>query len=184
MTTTRTLSLSALRAKSTLPMQTSPSTLPATRITNRSLNPWPKSISVGTRASEQPTTTAKGALLGHLALRAHHAHFQAVARHDVARLALAGRAGAAALHPAREHAVAVLQDSRRASRHRWAAAWPTDSWGRSGRCSRSCSCSVRLYRIRRGLRAVRPRRNRVLVGKSRSSSCIRPVTSPTCSIQS
>src|SRR4051794_20450906 len=63
-TTTRTLSLSALRAKSTLPMQTSPSTLPATRITNRSLKPWPKSISVGTRASEQPTTTPNGLCLG------------------------------------------------------------------------------------------------------------------------
>src|SRR5689334_18717489 len=64
MTTTRTLSLRALSAKSTLPMQTSPSTFPATRITNRSLNPWPKSISVGTRASEQPTTTPNGVCLG------------------------------------------------------------------------------------------------------------------------
>ncbi len=45
-------------------MQTSPSTLPATRITKRSLNPWPKSISVGTRASEQPITTANGDCLG------------------------------------------------------------------------------------------------------------------------
>ena len=47
-----------------LPRQTSPSTLPATRMTNRSLKPWPKIISVGTRASEQPTTTANGACLG------------------------------------------------------------------------------------------------------------------------
>ena len=54
-------------------------------------------------------------LLGHLALRANHAHFQAVARHDVARLAFAGGAGAAALHPPREHAVAVFQDSSCAS---------------------------------------------------------------------
>src|SRR3954453_12533592 len=64
MTTTRTLSLRAVRAKSTLPMQTSPRTLPATRMTKRSLNPCPKSISVGTRASEQPTTTANGACFG------------------------------------------------------------------------------------------------------------------------
>ncbi len=64
MTTTRMLSLSALSAKSTLPMQTSPNTFPATRITNKSLNPWPKSISVGTRASEQPTTTANGVWWG------------------------------------------------------------------------------------------------------------------------
>ena len=63
-TTTLTLSLSASTAKSTLPRHTSPSTLPATRITNRSLNPWPKIISVGTRASEQPTTAANGACLG------------------------------------------------------------------------------------------------------------------------
>ena len=47
-----------------LPMQTSPRTFPATRMTKRSLNPWPNSISVGTRASEQPTTTANGVCLG------------------------------------------------------------------------------------------------------------------------
>ena len=47
-----------------LPRHTSPSTLPATQITNKSLKPWPKIISVGTRASEQPTTTANGACLG------------------------------------------------------------------------------------------------------------------------
>ena len=33
-------------------------------MTNRSLNPCPKIISVGTRASEHPITTAKGACLG------------------------------------------------------------------------------------------------------------------------
>ena len=64
MTTTLTLSLRAFRAKSMLPRHSSPRTLPATRMTNRSLNPWPKLISVGTRASEQPTTTAKGDCLG------------------------------------------------------------------------------------------------------------------------
>ncbi len=63
-TTSLTLSESAFSAKSIDPRQTSPMTLPATRITNRSLNPWPNSISVGTLASEHPTTTANGACLG------------------------------------------------------------------------------------------------------------------------
>src|SRR4029077_6582669 len=33
---------------------------PATRMTNRSPNPWPKTSSAGTRESEQPRTIAKG----------------------------------------------------------------------------------------------------------------------------
>ena len=64
MTMHLTLSLRAFSANSMLPMQTSPRTLPATRMTKRSLKPCPNSISSGTRASEQPTTTANGACLG------------------------------------------------------------------------------------------------------------------------
>ena len=48
-------------ANSTLPTCEGATIFPATRITNRSPRPWSKTISAGTRASEQPSMMAKGA---------------------------------------------------------------------------------------------------------------------------
>src|SRR5262249_28090312 len=49
-----------------LPRHSLPRTLPATRTTNRALQASLKISSVGTRASEQPSTTAKGRCRGAL----------------------------------------------------------------------------------------------------------------------
>ena len=45
-------------------MHTSPSTLPATLTTKRTLEGWSKIRSIGARASEQPRNRAKGACTG------------------------------------------------------------------------------------------------------------------------
>ena len=47
-------------ANSTLPICDGATMLPATRMTNRSPSPWSKTISAGTRESEQPRMIAKG----------------------------------------------------------------------------------------------------------------------------
>jgi len=47
-------------ANSMLPTWEDATTLPAMRITKRSPSPWSKTVSTGTRESEQPSTTAKG----------------------------------------------------------------------------------------------------------------------------
>ena len=57
-TTSRVLNCSA--ANSTLPICDGATMLPATRMTNRSPSPWSKTISAGTRESEQPRIMANG----------------------------------------------------------------------------------------------------------------------------
>ena len=47
-----------------LPRHSTPSTLPATRMTNRSFGDWSKICSIGARASEQPSTSANGVCTG------------------------------------------------------------------------------------------------------------------------
>src|SRR6185503_10100655 len=55
--------LKTSEANSTLPTCDGATIFPATRITNRSPNPWPNTSSAGTRASEQPRTMANGCWL-------------------------------------------------------------------------------------------------------------------------
>ena len=67
-TTTRRAPVRAA-ANSTLPTCDGATMLPATRMTNRSPRPWSKTISAGTRESEQPRMTANGSWFGAVSSR-------------------------------------------------------------------------------------------------------------------